>query len=563
MNLNISQHVGRIPSLIYRVLLCIYVFCNLNHCFDFPQVLINLSISALFIAYYVFRVFSKDNPTMRLIDTIVDIANAGAVIYFYNQWDWYSGSFIYLMILCTENGSHYLKRVATLSICIFISFYIFLTDFRIGRILPVFLFVCFIYIDHYISTFYQKRNGLNNIIDDFFISTRNGKSYNIYREAIKLLKRKPFRINLTDIFCFRQSDNSLYLVNGTKFIWTYRLHEDKMDLEKIINNPGFNTIKIKLDGVTGEEHPCFVHRDWDNGISYIYIMQFNPQHAYELTLIKEILLSHLFTRMSKVIESELLIKEREIRGLQEIQQKMSYVNMANNTMHFIRNKLSPLKDYIAIMTDYENSDDAKKEMIRPHLLNEYEQVKQSFIVILERADFMLEKSSNPFVFTQTEKHGPQQLFSDIKLIWRNYGLDEAKINAIVTGKIEGERKYIYYNTDALNIVLDNWISNICKYNNGLYEFSLIEHDQDFEIQFMNNFKRNKESKEDFIKLYNDNNKAEITKKKYHGLHVIHDYLDQMDISSRLEKIDDTIVFTITIYKQIEYLNNEKDPDNRR
>ncbi len=561
VNLNLLKYIGRIPALAYRVLLCIYVLFNLNSFFDQTLILINFLICGIFIAYYIYRVFSGESTTKLLIDTIVDICFACAILYFYNQWDWYSGSFIYLLILCTENGSHYFKRVAIITICICFSTYLFFFDFSIRRLLPIILFCGFIYLEHYISSYYQKRNGLNIIIDDFFISSNSGKSYSIYRESIKLFEEKPFRINLLDVFCFRQSDNGLHLVNGTRFIWTYRLLESKENYDRIINDSGFKSIRMELDRVTGKNHRCFIHRDSEKGISYLYILLFKPHSSNELSLLKRVLLSHFFTRMSKIIESEFLIKEKEIRGLQEIKQKMTYVNMSTNTMHFIRNKLSPLKNYIAIMKDFESSDNETKEMIKPYLLNEFEQVKKSFDVILERANFMLEESSNPFVFTQTEKHGPQQLFSDIKLIWQTYGLDETRINVQVLEKEEGERKFIFYNTDAFNIILDNWISNIYKYNDGFYEFDLIEQDHLFLIQFKNNFKHNKNKEEDFIKLYNDNNKVEITRKKYHGLHVIHDYLGQMGISSSLKSINDIIVFTITLYKQVEKLDDEKDLNN--
>lgn len=552
-------YIGSIPALIYRLLLCFYILFNLSPgAFDL-RLYINISLCVIFILYYTYRAHKNVYQIPFIFDIIFDVSFATLILCNYNRWDWFSGSFIYLMLLCIHNVHYYFTRVILFFICVSLFLYVFFVEFSIRYLSPILLFCCFFWLEHYVSTLYQKRNALNNIIDDFFLSSNNGKSYNIFRESIKLFKERPFKIQINDIFCFRKKDdeNRLYLANGTKFLWKYQLLESNQDLDRLLWQTGFKRINIELEGFDGGNHACFIYRD--NAISYIYILLLQPNSVLRLTFLKKLILAQFFTRMSRIIEYEYLIKEKRIKGLQEIKQNMNYVNLATTTMHFIRNKLSPLTDYIEMMDDYSNADETQKCVIKPYLDSEFERVKISTNQILKRAQLMLEGSENPFVFSQTEKLGPQQLFSDIKLLWQNYGLDETKIKVSVFDKVKGERKYIYYNTNGFYIVLDNWISNIVRYNNGYYEFNLIEKDQSFDLIFINDFKHKGielDGFKNFIRLYNENKKAEITKMKFHGLHAIWDCLDQMKIESKLDNQDDKVIFTITLIKYIERQDEE-------
>lgn len=546
-----------IVSLIFRLFLCLYVLLHLHIHTSSPKIIYIIGGVLAYIAYYSLKLFRDTKGIPYIIDVLVDILFAGVILYFYAKWNWDSFSFIFLLLLCRDLGTKYYVHsiiyVGIPSVMLILNH-----EFSYHSIVPFVYFYAFLGLDRIVFQIGQKQRELNGVIDDFFLASKGGKSYSIYKEAIALLNRHPFGIGISDIFCFRKSVGSIYLVNGTKFIWNYRFIATPQEIDTIFKKDIYNDVAIELDGKQMYKNTCFVHTDKENNISYMFVV-FMETNFNEL-FINRFVLTQFFARMAKIVESEYAIKENEKSGLLEIKQKMGYVNMATNTMHFIRNKLSPLKDYIAMMEDFEKSNDEQRKKIKPHLDSEFAQVKRSFNMILERANQMLEKANNPFVFSQTEAYGPQQLFSDIKFIWQSYGLDESKIKVEVFEKIKGERKYIYYNKIGLAIVLDNWIANILNYNDGKYGILLKEFDGSFLLQFNNSSSKNGKGSEDFVTLYNENKKSEITKKQYHGLHVIRDYLDQMKISSMISRQDNVILFSLTFYKKTEIIEDEKSTD---
>ena len=148
----------------------------------------------------------------------------------------------------------------------------------------------------------------------------------------------------------------------------------------------------------------------------IYCFRWDNNNYYA-----QILFGSFFYRMAVKLDSDRIFKKEQREELAEMSKKMNYVNTSMNTMHFIRNKLSPLKNYIAMYDDYQQSNDVKKAKIKPYLEKEYSNLKKSFTLINERADKLLEEQKNPFVFSVTEKFGLQQLFAEMKYIWQSYG----------------------------------------------------------------------------------------------------------------------------------------------
>lgn len=275
------------------------------------------------------------------------------------------------------------------------------------------------------------------------------------------------------------------------------------------------------------------------------------QLPYSLFISK--LLNPFFFRLSKVLDADLRQKKNELLKLTEMEEKINYVTNSVNSMHFIRNKLGPVKSYLAMVEDYNTTlDQNKKLKIEPYLIKERQKLNSSILQILERADYILTKSNNPFNVYKTESHGLQQLFSEIRRIW-NYFFE---IDNFDLGWTIGKDRVKYdvkYNQVGIELVLTNWISNMSKYNFGDYGIKFSETEEFYYVVFFNNIDLSFPNSTKFVEEYNTSNRAEITRRNSRGLLEVKDFLSQMDILDEMFIIDKTVNFSLGFKK---YLYNE-------
>lgn len=319
-------------------------------------------------------------------------------------------------------------------------------------------------------------------------------------------------------------------------------------------------MKIEINGYN-EENLCFVvHPNMDECV-YLYVLVYDKKSFVENYYVRY-LLKQFFYRISRIQEADWNFKNQQIEELSALGKKMNYVNASMNTLHFIRNKLSPLKNYIAMYRDYANADEKLQHKIKPFLDKEFENVKSSFNMINERADKLLEEQRNPFVYSSTMKYGLQQLFSEIKYVWQSYGLNEYNIEVSLQAKIEGKHKSVFYNQEGLILVLDNWISNIVEHGCQNYGLKIIESDTDVLVMFSNQHKMKKHDCEHLITIFNNNDRLEINRRNYHGLQIIKEVLTQMNIDSELCAKDYNLILNIKLFKLVEDVQHEESISDR-
>ena len=318
----------------------------------------------------------------------------------------------------------------------------------------------------------------------------------------------------------------------------------------------YKNFNIEIEG-NYFDNICFVIHPGKADSAYLFLLECDERPFWQ-NYYAQILFGSFFYRMAVKLESDRIFKKEQREELAEMSKKMNYVNTSMNTMHFIRNKLSPLKNYIAMYDDYQQSNDVKKAKIKPYLEKEYSNLKKSFTLINERADKLLEEQKNPFVFSVTEKFGLQQLFAEMKYIWQSYGLSEDDISVSLLPKIHGEYKSVYYNKEGLILVFDTWVSNMLKHGVDFYSMAVEETENELIVSYSNNHKMKKYECERLIKMFNNDDRIEINKRNYHGLEVIKDVLTQMNLESELIINNDKLILNIKFFKQVE---NEKSIDS--
>ena len=509
--------------------------------------LIYICLQILIIAYF------RNRSIKSIVGQLVDLTLVVGWNCINQQMDFYAVCFFILLLLCADNTNKLSLRLP-----IFIGLPVILSvlnhEYSLKILWPFSFFLLFAYLNYKVFQIGREKQKIEEMIDDLFLKV-GSKPYQLYQNLIQMLKKASYKIFIDDIYCFRWSKGHFYIVNGTKFVWSYKILESDVALKKIFESEVYQNFKIEIGGYK-EDNLCFVvHPNMDECV-YLYVLVYDRKSFIENYYVQR-LLRQFFYRISRIQEADWNFKSQQIEELSALGKKMNYVNASMNTLHFIRNKLSPLKNYLAMYDDYINSDEIRQKKIKPFLDAELKSMRDSFRMINERADKLLEEQQNRFVYSSTKKYGLQQLFSEIKKVWQSYGLNEDNIVVSLQKKVEGKHKSVFYNIEGLILVLDNWISNIVEHGCQSYGLEIIEEDLDVLVLFSNLHKMKKHDCEHLITIFNNNDRLEINKRNYHGLQVIKELLTQMNIDSELCTIEDNLVLKIKLFKLVEDVKNEE------
>lgn len=545
-------------SILFRILILLYSFFILYISKQPFSWYINVGIYLVYISIFAFS-FGKDKifSYLRLFNDYLFIYG---ILYQYGILDLVSFSLLFAPILNSQNHSGEKKSILLYIIPILV-IYLFNRSIQTFIIIPFLLFFLINLFESYRSKYIKFHEKLNEVIDNFFTdNTNNNRPYTIYRRCIPLLQDKPFKFDVKDIFCFKLKDGKFSVINGSRFIWNYDINlsslnkfpESTHNRSKIKNN-----IPLVINGKKLDDNITFIYNISPHESEYyVFFLVLNSPISpiSQIWNTANTLISPFFIRLAKVFEADFNQKVIESSKMLELSTRINYVNSAVKAMHFIRNKLGPIKNYLSMEEDYNNSGQEKKDKIKPHLDKERDKLKSSLTLVLNQADFILEKTNNPFIVSNLDRYGIQQLFSDIRRVWSEYGLEE-KFTISLRNNELNEKIFIYYNKIGMELILTNWISNIYKYNTGYYGLEITETEKTFKISFFNSLKVNKGETLDFIKLFSSDNRLEIDKRKSHGLSELKEFLSQMKIQADMFSQEGKLYFTIELIKTTE---NEKD-----
>lgn len=510
------------------------------------------------IVQFVIALCFKNRNVKSIVGQLVDLAVIYGWIHVNQSLNFYTISFIILLLISEDNSSRLSLRLL-MFIGLPLMLYVSNHEHSFKIAWPFVFFLLYAYMNYKVFQIGREKQKIGEMIDELFLKV-GSKPYQLYRNLIRMFKETSIRVYIDDIYCFRWNNGHFYIVNGTQFVWSYKISESDLSLKKIFASEYFQNLKIEINGYN-EENLCFVvHPNMDECV-YLYVLVYDKKSFVENYYVRY-LLKQFFYRISRIQEADWNFKNQQIEELSALGKKMNYVNASMNTLHFIRNKLSPLKNYIAMYRDYANADEKLQHKIKPFLDKEFENVKSSFNMINERADKLLEDQRNPFVYSSTMKYGLQQLFSEIKYVWQSYGLNEDNIEVSLQAKIEGKHKSVFYNQEGLILVLDNWISNIVEHGCQNYGLKIIESDTDVLVMFSNQHKMKKHDCEHLITIFNNNDRLEINRRNYHGLQIIKEVLTQMNIDSELCAKDYNLILNIKLFKLVEDVQHEESISDR-
>lgn len=357
--------------------------------------------------------------------------------------------------------------------------------------------------------------SLLDLIDDYYAS--DGESYHVYRKALEILNNRRF--NVVNIGCFLSDRNygKLHLVNSSSLVFRYSYGIDK-NAKLLLSEQGYTkNISFTID-------------DTDYLYNYVFAIPLaNKNTTYEMMLFILMLeekpdifieshiegLNRFFSRMSKVILFERELRNRRTEEIQNLQQKSRFVNASINTMHFIKNRLTPFQTLL----DYLNNEGRVQSLPGyPALLKKVRKsCEREMRDILNRAAYLLEKGNNPFKYQVLTDTDSRNIYTLLRSIWTDTFAEDFDSLTSSTGV----SMCVPVNLEGLDVLFSDIIGNMQKYSVNTRTCNFEARENVITITFYNDFdSRRQRDVESLIRYMNGDEIDEVQFRITHGTPLI-------------------------------------------
>ena len=552
----------KINSFLFRLVLIAYSIFIL---IAYENILPTYTYVILIVAYVVCYVALSKSHVLRLVNDflLIIIATLGK-----SPNELFIFVFTLLPIINCINFSG-TKKSRTLYLFTIITYYALLfyytkeVDFRKISILPLACLFFLWLIELYTSKRIRVRNfieNMNEFVDGFYLNKEYfEKPHKIYpklRDKINQELKKPL---VTDIYCFIKtklpnSTEKLLMVNSSKFVWNYSLKGYKI-ISQISKNGYLTDFSVRI----GDElYPCnIILQNKIEDTEYIFILVTNkPFPLYYRVINLTDTLKSIFAKISKILLSEKKLNEIKKDELTKLSVQSLYVTRATKVMHHIRNRLTPISNLIKMLDKSDTISDFQKKEFRELLRLEKERAKNELENITKRANYLLEKTNNPFNFTEIKPLKLQSCFAILSKNVASY-FPERRVKVIWTKPSDIDDVCIKINHEGFELFLSDWLNNMHKYNNGIVDIVFHIQEHILSIEFWNNYINTENDVSQMISDLMSRGRNEIMKRTTHGLYQIKTCLEEMEIDFHIKKADsdNELICLVINFKLNQYENS--------
>lgn len=552
----------KINSLIFRVLLIVYssiILTTHTNLFEIHIYLIGLFI---YVGLYIYLL---NNRILRLTN---DFAFMIFILIGKNPNEVFLFVFILLPIINSINFSGNKKSLIqyplTLGSYIFLNYY-YLQKVEFAILIDCILPICSILflgiIEFYTSLRLRIRNfreTLNEVVDSFYTEEKySNKTYKIYSKIINTINSLIGRDLIFELYCLTVTsgtEEKLSFINGTSFVWSFSIDESEF-IDKI-HKRNYN-LNSKLS-INGDKKPYnLVLKVEIKNTKYIFLFITNksiPKYYIIIGFFRTLIPP--LTKIAKILLSEKRLHDMRVKELEKISYRSQYVTKATKTMHFIRNRLGPVNNLI-IMLEKKNRINSKyRADFEKELKKERDRAKIDLATILKRANYLLEKSNNPFEFShKTKDITLEKLYQVINRILKVYFQSDAWIEVSINNK-QIDSKYVRIDVESMELLLSDWLSNIKKYYAGKLKVLFDINEKSVEIIILNNYKEDNSVIDFLISDLMSKENNEIMKRTTHGLYHIKTTLDAMNIDYAFERIKISDIDFLKMVITFKFINHE-------
>lgn len=373
---------------------------------------------------------------------------------------------------------------------------------------------------------WKTEKEITENVNGYFLDPLMLKPHKIYKNIITELNnyfhfKEGQGIKLITTYVLK--GETLWLVSASDFLWTRTRHLEnqqlqglKKDKELRILDDNINTYLFYIP--IGEVEYVFTC-DISNA-SYVTLNFYKFKDVMRLT----------FSKMSILLSTEYRISERREEKFNEIKDNVLYVNQAVKVMHFIRNKLTPLSNLIAYHKEIGNMSDDILDKMKDRISKEANQAETDLSEILKFANYLLDKSKNPFLCTEIQEVS----ISKIYLIISEIAERAMQLPVTIDENIKlcaDKGLCIHTNLVESKIMFTDWITNMMKYSTGSENISMYIEDGKLTVHFENQCRI---KDKDIDKLVRDMNSyakdAVLEGKEYgYGIYIIKSIARELDV----------------------------------
>jgi hypothetical protein len=399
--------------------------------------------------------------------------------------------------------------------------------------------VCFLFVINWYTSLRGKiqrfRDELNEEVENYYVRKEYIRNpHRIYRRIIRIINKRIKKDLIEQIICIVSLENSgtISVVNGSTFVWSF----------KFANSDILSRLRAAKQLIN---EPLFVERKNKNNNAIIYTKVENYEYSYIFVTKESIPLYYLLIGVFRIITpslnkiSKILLNEKQMVELKNeetmrLSERSQYVNRANKTMHFIRNRLGPLSNLLQLLDNVDKLNDDKHGQFSEVFFKEASRAKLELKNITDRATDMLEKSSNPFVYSSLNKIKVERIYIILKNNL-NHFIPTCKLK--VVGDFQNKKPYGILNEEGFELFLSDWLNNMAKYKITYIEcgFSLLK--DMLIITFINDHAQSSQTIKKMISDFESDERNEIMKRTTHGLFIIKSTLEDMKIPFKVKEID--------------------------
>ena len=522
----VFQHV--LSSIVYRFIIMLYGgYIVLTH-----HNMVGTPYYAFLIPLYMFLYFLLMEEKWKYARLVLDLTVVTAVLYGKKPLDEVCFLFALFPLISaiTHTGSHskyWPVLVVTIAFLMLID-----GGIVISHILVVFL----IWLAGIQSWYTHQTNrflsSITSHIDDYFTDNDGTKKpHEIYRDIINEINAYLGTDYLKNIYSYTVKEKDvLWLVNSSEFMWDRTLNVtarfmEVMKKKKYLHDKGNSTKFFYVE---------------QRGVSYVYRCELNPMNenvSFRNSYVVNYVLELTFGKISTLLASEYRITETRRKAFEETKGHIDYVTRALKVMHFVRNKLSPVKTVVTFYSNLDSMDAERVKRMEGRIKQEVKQANTDLTEIITTANYLLDKENNPYGGADVENKNIKFLFVVLSEIV------EYHLGGIVgvSDEIKNieQRKEVKVSTTQLKLLFTDIVSNIERYKKSEFNIEISVESDNLVVRFMNDIDSKQESAcNELVKDINNRNNEGIVLRKSHGVYNIKAAASVMDVDLKAKILSD-------------------------
>ena len=370
---------------------------------------------------------------------------------------------------------------------------------------------------------------------------------NVNRYFLDPLMLKPHQIyesiitELNNYFHFKEGQGiklittyvlkgeTLWLVSASDFLWTRTRQLENQQLQDLKK---YKELRISDDDIN-----TYLFYIPIGEFEYVFTCDVSNASSVTINFYKfKDMMRLAFSKMSILLSTEYRISERREEKFNEIKDSVLYVNQAVKVMHFIRNKMTPLSNLIAYHKELGNMPDDILDKMKDRISKEANQAETDLSEILKFANYLLDKSKNPFLCTEIQEVSILKIYLIISEITER----AMQLPVSVDEKIKSyadKGMCLHTNLVESKIMFTDWITNMMKYSTGCENISMYTEEGKLIVHFENQCRIKDKDIDKLVRDMNSNAKdAVLEGKEYgYGIYIIKSIARELDVEISAKK----------------------------